>query len=132
MTEPVPLHRVQMNALEALEHMGPVAMPALPTVIRVFREVDLLLSWRAGHTLISFSGEQPAAIAPLIGALSNTNVWIRMTAAVPLREAGVAKPEIVTAVRGCLKDPDEGVRVLASNLLQVISSTPTVDTETNP
>ena len=144
----------QRMGVKIFEALGPVAKPAIPSLIKLFQEKDEGVFGAAGAALHAIG---PAVVPPLIAALTNANERVRLGAAMTLgafeaqartavpaliRSLGDDNPQVrataawslgqinqdsdlvVPALLPCLKDKDRGVRDCAAMALGHIGKQP--------
>lgn len=113
-------------ALLGFEALGPVASPAIPALIEMFRDADTSYgghdpAFQAGKALIRIGAESFPA---LIAATTHTNEMIRVHACFTLGYSG--KDPGVEALIGRLKDTSRLVRIRAAIALGYLHARPAV------
>lgn len=101
---------VRFSTLLGFVWIGPAAEEAVPHVIAHLDQPDAELRWRAMNALGSIGPRAKEAVPKVIERLSaDEDVEVRVTAATTLGHIGLARPEVIRALSGALKDPDAKV-----------------------
>jgi HEAT repeat protein len=98
-----PVAAARLQAVEALETMGPAAGPAVPELIQALRDPNLLVRWAAARALGKIGPEQAAAaVGPLGRLLFDPDLDVDLAAATALERFGPlargAVPQLVRAL----------------------------------
>ena len=101
----------QQMGVEIFEALGPVARPAIPSLIKLFQEKDEGVSSAAEMALNAVG---PDAIPPLIAALTNANERVRASAAITLGGFEAQARTAVPALIRRLADDNPQVRATAA------------------
>ncbi len=84
--------RVRRSALDALEMMGPLALPALPALARVLHDPDRFLRWSAVRTLGKLGPTARDAVDELRLTLQDPDTDVRRAAGTVLLHIGSSSP----------------------------------------
>jgi HEAT repeat protein len=111
-------------AAMAITYLGTNGAPAIPSLIPALQNTNASVRERALHALsaIHMSLETTIpAILPLVAA-TNTNNWSRASALTVLGNLGLSARGLVpmTTLLQALQDPDENIRIHATNALRQI------------
>jgi len=110
----------RVRAVRGFEALGPVAEPAIPSLIELFKDEEV--AYGASAALIAIG---PKSTLPLIKALTNENSQVRVHAAASLGDFGSDAQNVVPALIRSLKDKSSLVRNCAAFSLGVIARDPT-------
>jgi HEAT repeat protein len=117
------------GAAEALQALGPVAVEAIPELIRLLKRPDtpdrrpgppvlLLPGCKLGQRVASTLGAMgPRALPALLPLLGHTRAEVRALAADALGGLGASAGPAASALGAALGDKDEGVRLAAARAL---------------
>jgi HEAT repeat protein len=91
-----PVVAARLQAVEALETLGPGAAPAVPELIRTLRDPDRFVRWAAARTLGKIGpGEAAVAVRPLGRLLHDHDLDVDLAAATALDRLGPAAHDAV-------------------------------------
>lgn len=106
----------RLKAAEALEQMGPAAVPAL---INLLRNDDHLVRIEATHILRKIG---PAAVPALTDSIRDRDSRVRFHALVTLARMGPEAKAAIPTIAEALRDPSWGVQAAAVLALQEMGS----------
>lgn len=107
-----------------LAQMGKDAAPAIPQLVSLLDEPNMMTRQRAAYALSQIGGPELApAIPGLIQLFAAKEAYVREMAATALASSGATAEEAIPAVIERLQDDDEHVRAAAAHALGKISPT---------
>ncbi|MBI3850320.1 MAG: HEAT repeat domain-containing protein [Verrucomicrobia bacterium] len=107
----------RQRAVAGFAVLGPVAEPAIPSLIELFKDDEL--AYDAMSVLREIG---PTAVPPLVAALANENNVVRAQAATSLADFGFDARHVVPALIRSLKDEDAVVRSRAASSLALVGN----------
>jgi HEAT repeat protein len=115
--------RARRAAIDVLENLGPAARPAALALVDALADSDKFVRWAAARTLGKIGPvEKEKAVPALTRLLGDSDLDLRLAAAVALRSYGrAAKPAVQDLIRA-VKSGDPELRVAAMQTLQTIGS----------
>jgi HEAT repeat protein len=121
--------RARLAAIDALEMLGPDALPAAPALTRSLTDRDLFVRWAAARTLggmVRPDEDVPeslvAAVPGIARLLCDADLDVRLAAAAALARYGPAAAEAVPALAQTVNKGDVEIRVAALDALGSIGT----------
>jgi HEAT repeat protein/Tfp pilus assembly protein PilF len=117
-----PISLTCLTAVKALAAIGPEARAAVPLLIRVLCEKNLLFSQPAGAALVAIAPGAPEVVQALVETLHAGDANVRMAAAGFLGQLGPLGERAVPALRETLADASALVRLSSAASLWKLGS----------
>jgi HEAT repeat protein len=115
--------RVRLRVIDALEDMGPAAVPAAPALVAALEDGNPFVRWAAARTLGRVGPEAAdIAVPALVRLLSSTHGELRLAAARSLTSYGPAARPALLALQQALASPEPELRLQAAEALGRMAS----------
>ena len=112
--------QIRRDAVSALEALGPVAKPAVPSLIAIANDPDTLVRDRVVRALGAIGTPADTVMQGLIKALRDPEWTVRYAAVTQFAFSGFSSPDSILALRDLTKDPNQTVARLAQSAVNSV------------
>ena len=105
------------TACAVLGSLGPVAKPAVPTLLTLVHDPDELVRRNAVMALASIGIPSPPVLAALLEGLRDSSLLVRQTAVTQFAFTVPLTQPVIAALTPLLSDPDRSIATLARSAL---------------
>jgi HEAT repeat protein len=112
--------QIKLDAVSALEALGPIAKPAVPSLIGIMNDPDSVVRDRVVRALGAIGIPADTVMRGLIEALRDPEWTVRYAAVTQFAFSGFSSPDSLAALRDLTKDPNRTVAGLAQSAVNSV------------
>jgi len=112
--------QVRLDAVSALEALGPVAKPAVPSLIAIMNDPDTVVRDRVVRALGAIGIPTDTVMPGLIRALHDPEWTVRYAAVTQFAFSGFSSPDSIAVLRDLTEDPNQTVAGLAQSAVNSV------------
>ena len=112
--------QIRLDAVSALEALGPVAKPAVPSLIAIANDPDTVVRDRVVRALGAIGIPTDTVMQGLIEALRDPEWTVRYAAVTQFAFGGFSSPDSIAVLRDLTEDPNQTVARLAQSAVNSV------------